>query len=328
MMGHGNGPVSIIRIRCRTGLDAHICRIDLHHPVGSHFSCGIRSVGEIQAIFQGYRLGRTAVGLIADRGIVSHFPIIHLDVISMVRVAVGRVCYLDALIRRGHHRTAVLQLGNVDCIIVSFAVGHIGDELVIGVQARIRYIRLLANGQSLVIDDRVARSDAVEGRSLANFYRNRLGIFRRRNNGIVFCLEIQGFAGLDAAACSGIGIGRNCKASLFQLRYVHRIRIFTACRHVRNLAGNGLFSTHITNRYGTCRRRPGAVVGRIYGGRFQIGFLFHAVHFISCGPGGGRPIAQGHTAIYIGTGGRTQSGCIGSRSSGVIPYSHRLRSIK
>ena len=130
----------------------------------------------------------------------------------------------------------------------------------------------------------------------------------------------------------GIRLVINCNSRMgagyrFQLGHVHRIGVERACRHVRNLAGNGLFSTHITNRYCTCRRRPGAV-GRIYGGRFQIGCLFHVVHFISCGPGGGRPIAQGHTAIYIGTGGSTQSGCIGSRSSGVVAESDSLGTIK
>ena len=131
----------------------------------------------------------------------------------------------------------------------------------------------------------------------------------------------------------GIRLVINCNSRMgagyrFQLGHVHRIGVERACRHVRNLAGNGLFSTHITNRYGTCRRRPGAVVGRIYGGRFQIGFLFHAVHFISCGPGGGRPIAQSHCPVHIGTGRSPQSRRIGSRRSGIITQSHRLRSIK
>ena len=85
---------------------------------------------------------------------------------------------------------------------------------------------VIGYGQTIRIHDRIASGNAGKGRRLADFHRNRPGIFRRGNNGIVVCLEIKSFTRLDTAARRGIGICRHRKASLFQLSYIDGVRIF------------------------------------------------------------------------------------------------------
>ena len=110
---------------------------------------------------------------------------------------------------------------------------------------------------------------------------------------------------------------------LFQLGHVHGVRIVRAGCQIGQLTGLGTVGIADGDRAG--RGSPGA--GLVHRSGFQIGVFYGTVFFVARLPGGGGLVTQSHSPVHIGTGRSPQSRRIGSRRSGVIPQSHRLRSI-